>query len=217
MVCKKCNAKIPSQSRFCNKCGEQIGPLNNYSNNHITNSGNMNFGENIIIVTNNYVPNNQELIEYEKSDQRVLSSPKKIVKWSLIIGVIGIISNIASIGSLFGLSLTTLELPNWLKIILWVIIFICLAIGFIAIELKVNKSSRIPIGQGNFIYLDLLENNEVLVSNNVISNCPICPGTVFVRRLKENNESYYVGICSHNPQHAFTFDSGTMTGSRLHL
>ncbi|MEK4511117.1 hypothetical protein [Paenibacillus sp. FSL K6-2524] len=217
MICKKCNTKIPGHSKYCNNCGQEVGQINSYSNNNITNSGNMNFGENINVVTNHYAPNNQEIVKYEKSDQRILSSPKRIVKWSLILGVISIISNIASIGSLFGLSLTTLELPNWLKIILWIIIFICLAIGFIAIELNINKSSRIPIGQGNFMYLDLQENNEVVISNSVISNCPICPGTVTVRRLKENNESYYVGVCSHNPQHVFTFDSKTMTGSRLHL
>ncbi|TVX91829.1 hypothetical protein [Paenibacillus agilis] len=217
MLCEKCNTNVPPHSKYCNICGPEVGQNNSYSNNNITNLGNMHFGENINVVTNYYGSDNQELVQYEKADQRILRSPKKIVKWSLLLGVISIIGNIASIGSVFGLSLTTLELPNWLKIISWIVVFIGLAIGFIAIELRINKNTKIPTGKGNFMYLDLIENNEVLISNNVITDCPICPGTVFVRRLIENNKSYYVGICSHNPQHVFTFDSTTMTGSRLHL
>lgn len=220
MKCSSCGYLMDFEANYCQNCGKSLLQKQHtaYSHNIVSNSEGVIIGDKNEISISNYVLNNEELIVYyEKINQKSILPIRKISKSVITIMLLAAILNIASITNKFGWNIPFLNLPSFASTMLWLVFFLGLGVQFILWDLKINKSSIVPLLKGGLLTLDLNDNNEVIFSQYILARCPTCPnGQVVVRRVKENEQILYIGICSKNHQHIYTFDPETFTGTRLY-
>jgi DNA-directed RNA polymerase subunit RPC12/RpoP len=221
MLCTNCSSVIQdTTSIYCNKCGNKLIQKETYAHNTVKNSEFVNIGkDNNINVTSNYYSGNQEaLVYYEKILQRPISYPvNKITKFTIVMTLLSLFGNFASIAGFFGLNLSNIiNIPKIITISFWVITIIGIFVLLTILQLKSAKTTKIPLFRGDFITLDLDEENYIVSSRYIVADCPICPGKIIVRKITENSQERFIGICTDNQQHIYTFDHQTMIGSRIY-
>lgn len=220
MKCGYCGYILDEEASYCINCRNQVREQSNnrYTyNNNIMGSENVNIvnGDgNEIRITHLHYANN-EVVYYQQEEPKLLVPLTKAFKTVICCFLVAALLILGGFGINY---LTYIQIPGWISLLLWLFFGCSIFLLLILLELRTNKKAKFPLLKGDFVNLQLDEGKNILLSRFIFSNCPICEqGLILVRKVKDNNQTLYIGICTKNGQHLYTFDEETYTGTRIVL
>lgn len=154
---------------------------------------------------------NKSKIKYSMS--KIIRIPlnfKGLLSVSIILLALGLLGYIMTLIALFK-KWTFLNISSSTMFILYLFAIVGLVILRALFVLKKQGFKGFSTALGKVLLL--LEKTGEIFLIKVHSDCPICDGKINVRKVR--NRERYIGKCSINPEHIFSFDYTTFTGKSI--